>query len=89
MELLSIFLLALFMPLLAHANDKIVFYQPEQIHIALGGIVISFVKRAIPGLLFFIFVFSIRLTLNKSFMINFVHDWIWTADLWYRKWLLY
>ena len=46
MELLSIFLLALFMPLLAHANDKIVFYQPEQIHIALGGIVISFVKIA-------------------------------------------
>ena len=40
------------------------------------------------ALFFFIFVFSIQLTVNKC-SINFADDWIWTADLWYRKQTLY
>ena len=39
-------------------------------------------------LFFFIFVFSIQLTVNKC-SINFADDWIRTADLWYRKRPLY
>ena len=45
-------------------------------------------KWAIPGLFFFIFVFSIQLTVNKC-SINFADDWSRTADLWYRKRPLY
>ena len=37
---------------------------------------------------FFIFVFSIQLTVNKC-SINFADDWSRTADLWYRKRPLY
>ena len=37
-----------------------------------------------PASFFFIFVFSIQLTVNKC-SINFADDWIWTADLWYWK----
>ena len=49
---------------------------------------IIFLKWAIPGLFFFIFVFSIQLTVNKC-SINFADDWIRTANLWYRKRPLY
>ena len=41
-----------------------------------------------PASFFFIFVFSIQLTVNKC-SINFADDWIRTADLWYRKRPLY
>ena len=40
------------------------------------------------GLFFFIFVFSIQLTVNIC-SINFADDWIRTADLRYWKQLLY
>ena len=42
----------------------------------------------IPGLFFFIFVFSIQLTEKISILI-FANDWIQTADLWNRKQPLY
>ena len=41
-----------------------------------------------PASFFFIFVFSIQLTVNKC-SINFADDWIRTADLWYQKRPLY
>ena len=41
-----------------------------------------FLKRAILGLFFFIFVFSIQLTVNSFFIWTFCDDWISTADLW-------
>ena len=47
-----------------------------------------FFKWAISGLFFFILVFSIQLTVNKS-SIKFADGWIRTADLWYRKLPLY
>ena len=40
------------------------------------------------AIFFFIFVFSIQLTVNKC-SINFANDWIWTADLWRWKRPLY
>ena len=40
---------------------------------------------AIPGLFFFIFVFSIQLIVH----IYFADDWIRTADLWCQKQPLY
>ena len=54
----------------------------------LRTILYFFKKWAIPGLFFIIFVFSIQLTVNK-YSINFANGWIRTADLWYRKQLLY
>ena len=41
-----------------------------------------------PASFFFVFVFSIQLTVNKC-SIYFANDWIRTADLWYRKRPLY
>ena len=48
-----------------------------------------FFKWDIYGLFFFTLVFSIQLTVIKMFNINFVDDWIWTADLWLHKRPLY
>ena len=49
------------------------------------GVSFLFLKKwAIPGLFFFIFAFSIWLTVNKC-SINLTNDWIRTADLWYWK----
>ena len=46
----------------------------------------SFFKWPIPSLFFFIFTFSIQLTIGKlMFIIKFAHDWIQTADFWYYK----
>ena len=47
-----------------------------------------FLKWAIPGLFFFIFVFSIHLTVNVQYKF-LADDWIRTADLWNRKRPLY
>ena len=41
-----------------------------------------------PVSFFFIFIFSIQLTVKKC-SINVADDWIQTVDLWYWKWLLY
>ena len=49
----------------------------------------SFQKWAIPGLFFFIFVFSIQLTANKCSILKFANDWIRTTGLWYWKRPLY
>ena len=38
---------------------------------------------------FFIFVFSLGLTVNECSILKLANDWIRTADLWCRKWLLY
>ena len=47
-------------------------------------------KRAVNGLLFFIFVFSIPSVESKQmFDIKFANDWIRTADLWCQKRMLY
>ena len=43
---------------------------------------------AFPGLFFFIFVFSIQLTVNVQY-IFFANDWIRTTNLCNWKWLLY
>ena len=48
----------------------------------------NFFKWAVPGLFFFIFVFSIQLTVNKC-SIKFPDDWIRTSDFWYQKQTLY
>ena len=48
----------------------------------------GFLNGPFPGSFFFIFVFSIQLTVNKC-SINFADDWIRTADLWNRKRSLY
>ena len=42
----------------------------------------------LPASFFFIFVFSIKLTVNNC-SINFADDWIRTVDLWYQKRPLY
>ena len=47
-----------------------------------------FLNGPFPAPFFFIFVFSIQLTVNKC-SINFADDWIRTADLWYQKQPLY
>ena len=51
----------------------------------------SFLKWAIPGLFFFIFVFSNFDTVDSKQMFNiiFADDWIRTADLWNQKRPLY
>ena len=45
---------------------------------------IVFKDGPFPATFFFIFVFSIQLTVSKC-SINFADDWIRTADLWYWK----
>ena len=44
-------------------------------------------KWTIPGLSFFIFVYS---TVNRKtcYVLHFYDDWLWTVVLWYRKWPL-
>ena len=42
------------------------------------------IKWAIPGLFFFIFVFSTQLTEYIRYK-SIADDWIWTAGLWCRK----
>ena len=46
-------------------------------------------KMAIPCLFFFIFVFSIQLTVSKCSIQKFTDDWIQTAAVWCRKQQLY
>ena len=50
------------------------------------GFCLLFFKWAIPGIFFFVFAFSIELTV---FNIIFANDWIWPADLWNWKQPLY
>ena len=47
-----------------------------------------FLNGPFPASFFFIFVFSIQLTVNKC-LINSADDWIRTADLWHCKRPLY
>ena len=53
-----------------------------------GPWIVSFFKWATRPLFLYFRLFNTQLTVNKC-SINFADDWIQTADLWYRKRLLY
>ena len=48
-----------------------------------------FKKLDIPGLFFFMLVFSIQLTVKKYSIKELADNWIRTVDLWYKKKPLY
>ena len=62
-----------------YSNESHMMYKSGSSFFKNGPFTVSF---------FFIFVFSIQLTVNKC-SINFANGWIRTADLWYRKQPLY
>ena len=68
---------------------------PAPMSIVLSSMLVSFDKNrmffkwAIPGLFFFIFIFSKQLTENVQCKIHIAYGWIQTADLWNWKQPLY
>ena len=70
----------------AFALFSVLFLPRRHTHLNLS--LSLFLNGPFAASFFFIFIFSIQLTVNKC-SINFADDWIRTADLWYRKRPLY
>ena len=66
-----------------NANATNVYCRSQQTRNLNEPLLTTFLKWAIPGLFFFIFVFSIQLAVNVQLI--FAGDWIRTTDLWNRK----